>query len=80
MSYYRTGTGNLRGFKGRREPGCGWRFWQQPGHGINSVSLPEVLSDMGSAVDWLGVIKAAGLMALLAKPQLWVSPIVLNVH
>jgi hypothetical protein len=44
------------------------------------VNLPEVLSDMGGAVNRLGVIKAAGLMVLLAKPQLSVSPIILNVN
>jgi hypothetical protein len=58
----------------------GWRFWQQPSDGIDPVNLPEMLSDMGGAVNRLGVVEAAGLMALLAKPQLSVSPIILNVH
>jgi hypothetical protein len=44
------------------------------------VNLLEVLSDMGGAVNRLSVVEAAGLMALLAKPQLSVSPIILNVH
>jgi hypothetical protein len=44
------------------------------------VNLLEVLSNIGGAVNRLGVVKAAGLMALLAKPQLSVSPIILNVY
>jgi hypothetical protein len=44
------------------------------------VNLLEVLSNIGGAVNRLGVVKAAGLIALLAKLQLSVSPIILNVH
>jgi hypothetical protein len=70
MSYRGTGSRHSGGFKGRRESGLKWHFWQQSEHEIDPVNVLEVLGHMSSAVDDFGIVALIGLVTKLTKPQL----------